>query len=364
MADILSQEEIDALLDVVEDEGDDVLEGGEENLLPQRQVTLYDFKRPNRVSKEQLRAFRGVHDKMARSLASQISAIMRSIVEIQLHSVDQMTYGEFLMSLPNPTSFNVFSVKPLEGSGVIEINPSIAFPMLDRLLGGKGEPFDASREFSDIELSLFETILRVMMSTLKEAWGPVMEVYPIVESKESSPNVVQIVAQNEIVVMVVMEIIIGHSSGMMNICYPVIALEPILPKLASRDLMLNETSSKKSRNTELQVLLGGAQVNVEASLGKTDLKMSEILSLQVGDVLRLPSAANDIVTVSVDSKERFRGEIGLRRFRKSIQITEVIQTEKDAVKRALESFEKQRHDKISGVHEIIHDESIESDDEE
>jgi len=364
MADILSQEEIDALLDVVEDEGDDVLEGDDDTLLPQRQVTLYDFKRPNRVSKEQLRAFRGVHDKMARSLASQISSIMRSIVEIQLHSVDQMTYGEFLMSLPNPTSFNVFSVKPLEGSGIIEINPSIAFPMLDRLLGGKGEPFDASREFSDIELSLFETILRVMMSTLKEAWGPVMDIYPTIESKESSPNVVQIVAQNEIVVMVVMEIIIGHSSGMMNICYPVISLEPILPKLASRDLMLNETSSKKSRNTELQVLLGGAKVDIEANLGNTDLSMSDVLGLQVGDVLRLSSAADDIVTVSVDSKERFKGEIGLRRFRKSIQITEIIDTEKDAVKRALESFEKQRHDKISGVREIINDENITKNEEE
>jgi len=355
MADILSQEEIDALLDVVDDEGDDILETGEEGLLPQRQVTLYDFKRPNRVSKEQLRAFRGVHDKMARSLASQISAIMRSIVEIQLHSVDQMTYGEFLMSLPNPTSFNVFSVKPLEGSGVIEINPSIAFPMLDRLLGGKGEPFDASREFSDIELSLFETILRVMMSTLKEAWGPVMDIYPTIESKESSPNVVQIVAQNEIVVMVVMEIIIGHSSGMMNICYPVIALEPVLPKLASRDLMLNETSSKKSRNTELQVLLGGAKVDIEANLGNADLTLADILELHVGDVLRLSSAADDIVTVSVDGKERFRGEIGLRRFRKSISITEVIDTEKDAVKRALENFEQERQNKISGVREIIDD---------
>ena len=363
MADILSQEEIDALLDVVEDEGDDILEGDEENLLPQRQVTLYDFKRPNRVSKEQLRAFRGVHDKMARSLASQISSIMRSIVEIQLHSVDQMTYGEFLMSLPNPTSFNVFSVKPLEGSGVIEINPSIAFPMLDRLLGGKGEPFDASREFSDIELSLFETILRVMMSTLKEAWGPVMEIYPTVESKESSPNVVQIVAQNEIVVMVVMEIIIGHSSGMMNICYPVISLEPVLPKLASRDLMLNETSTKKSRNTELQVLLGGAQVNIEANLGDTDLTMADVLGLKVGDVIRLASAANDIVTVSVDAKERFLGKIGLRRYRKSIQITEKIQTEKDAVKRALQSFERQRHDKISGVQDIINDKGRNADEE-
>ena len=358
MADILSQEEIDALLDVVEDEGEDVLESAEENLLPQRQVTLYDFKRPNRVSKEQLRAFRGVHDKMARSLASQISSIMRSIVEIQLHSVDQMTYGEFLMSLPNPTSFNVFSMKPLEGSGVIEINPSIAFPMLDRLLGGKGEPFDASREFSDIELSLFETILRVMMSTLKEAWGPVMEVYPAIESKESSPNVVQIVAQNEIVVMVVMEIIIGHSSGMMNICYPVISLEPILPKLASRDLMLNETNSKKSRNKELQVLLGGAKVNVEANLGESELTLRDILELEAGDVIRLNTPADDTVVLSIDGKERFKGEIGLRRFRKSVKVTEVIETEKDEVKRILEKLETRRREKISGVKELM-DEDIE-----
>jgi Flagellar motor switch protein len=119
--------------------------------------------------------------------------------------------------------------------------------------------------------------------------------------------------------MVVMEIIIGHSSGMMNICYPVIALEPILPKLASRDLMLNETSSKKSRNTELKVLLGGARVNVEANLGEADLSLNDILELQVGDVIRLSAPANDIVTISVDGKDRFRGEIGLRRFRKSIK---------------------------------------------
>ncbi|MFH0710429.1 MAG: flagellar motor switch protein FliM [Pseudomonadota bacterium] len=353
MADILSQEEIDALLDVVDDEGEVSLDGEEENLFANRQITLYDFKRPNRVSKEQLRAFRGIHDKMARSISSQISSIMRSIVEIQLHSVDQMTYGEFLMSLPNPTSFNVFSMKPLEGNGVLEINPSIAFPMLDRILGGKGEPFEANREFSDIELSLFETILRVMMATLREAWGPVTELYPQIESKESSPNVVQIVAQNEIVVMVVMEIIIGHSSGMMNICYPVIALEPILPKLASRDLMLNETSSKKSRNQELQVLLGGAHVNVDVNLGYAELSLHELLDIEEGDILRLNLPANDVVSVSVDGKERFVAQMGLRRFRKSVQITEVIDTEKDAVKRALKEFETKRKERIIGAKEII-----------
>lgn len=364
MADILSQEEIDALLDVVEDEGDNALEVEEEEVFSQKQITLYDFKRPNRVSKEQLRAFRGIHDKMARSLSSQISAIMRSIVEIQLHSVDQMTYGEFLMSLPNPTSFNVFSMKPLEGSGVLEINPSIAFPMLDRLLGGKGEPFESNREFSDIELSLFETVLRVMMSTLKEAWGPVTDVYPSVESKESSPNVVQIVAQNEIVVMVVMEIIIGHSSGMMNICYPVIALEPVLPKLASRDLMLNETSSKKSRNQELQVLIGGAGVTVEANLGAAELTLREVLDLTSGDIIRLNSSADDIVSLSVDGKERFKGEIGLRRFRKSIKVSEIIHTERDDVKRVLRHYEAIRKEKISGVKEIMYEQEEEEYDDE
>jgi flagellar motor switch protein FliM len=146
---------------------------------------------------------------------------------------------------------------------------------------------------------------------------------------------------------------------MMNICYPVISLEPILPKLASRDLMLNETSSKKSRNTELQVLLGGAKVNVEANLGDAELTLGDVLELKVNDILRLTNPADDIVTVCVDGKDRFKGKIGLRRFRKSIQITEIIDTEKDAVKRALENFEQLRHEKISGVKDIINEEAQE-----
>ena len=150
MADILSQEEIDALLEVVDEEGDADLISTSSESEDNRQVILYDFKRPNRVSKEQLRAVKGIHDKMARNLASQISSIMRSIVEIQLHSVDQMTYGEFLMSLPSPTSFNVFSIKPLDGNCIIEINPSIAFPMIDRLLGGSVESYEYTIELTDI----------------------------------------------------------------------------------------------------------------------------------------------------------------------------------------------------------------------
>jgi flagellar motor switch protein FliM len=347
MADILSQEEIDALLEAVEDEGTPEVLENEEEIFDQRQITLYDFKRPNRVSKEQLRAFRGIHDKMARSLASQISSIMRSIVEIQLHSVDQMTYGEFLMSLPSPTSFNVFSMKPLDGNGILEINPSIAFPMVDRLLGGPGEPYETSREFTDIELNLMDSILRIIMSTLREAWAPVIELFPNVESKESSPNVIQIVAQNEIVVMVVMEIVVGHSSGMMNICYPVITLESILNKLASRDFMLSETNAKKSRNQELRALMGGARVQVNAFLGDAELSLAELLNLKQGDIIRLDRPADDTAVVTADGKDRFIGKIGLRRFRKSVEIVELIVDEKDEVKEILESIEQERRAKLA-----------------
>jgi flagellar motor switch protein FliM len=352
MADILSQEEIDALLEVVDEDNvtPDELEKSPE-LLEQRQITLYDFKRPNRVSKEQLRAFKSIHDKMARNLASQISSLMRSIVEITLHSVDQMTYGEFLMSLPSPTSFNVFSMKPLDGKAVVEINPSIVFPMIERLLGGPGENYDGNRDFSDIELNLLDSILRAISNNLREAWAPVIDIYPMVEAKESSSNVVQIVAQNEIVVMVVMELVIGHTSGMINICYPVITLESVLPKLANRDLMLTETSSRKSRNRELKALLGGAKVDMEAILGHANLSMREILDIEKGDIIRLDRTADDTVILRVDGKEKFIANIGVHRYRKSVKVVEILKTEHDEVKEILEKIEESRKNKLYMVEE-------------
>ncbi len=358
MADILSQEEIDALLEVVDEEEESQSDNGSSQ--EQRQIILYDFKRPNRVSKEQLRAVKGIHDKMARNLASQISSIMRSIVEIQLHSVDQMTYGEFLMSLPSPTSFNVFSIKPLDGNCVIEINPSIAFPMIDRLLGGSGESFESTRELTDIELNLLDAILRIIMQRLKEAWGPITEMYANVESKESSPNVIQIVSQNEIVIMVVMEIIIGNSSGMINLCYPVIYLEPILSRLANRDIMLGETSAKKSRNKELKTLVGRAEVFNEALLGRAVLSVGELLDLEIGDILKLDRKADDQAIVSIDKKDVFLAEVGLHRFHRSVKIKELVKTDKDEIKALLEEFEEERKAKAKSISE----ESLKKDEED
>ncbi|CAM4149222.1 flagellar motor switch protein FliM [Campylobacter armoricus] len=348
MAEILSQEEIDALLEVVDDDSDESTATSKlEEIEDKRDIVVYDFKRPNRVSKEQLRSIKGIHDKLARNLASQISSMMRSIVEIKLHSVDQMTYGEFLMSLPSPTSFNVFSIKPLDGNCVLEINPSIAFPMIDRLLGGQGESFDTLRELTEIELNLLDSILRIIMQRLKESWMNVTEIYPSVEAKESSPNVVQIVSQNEIVIMVVMEIIIGNSSGMVNICYPVVHLESILSRLANRDIMMGETSAKKSRNKELKTLIGRAEVIYEAMLGKTFINVNEFLDLKQGDILKLDRSADDKAIVAIDKKEVFLAQVGLHRFRKSIKILELIKTDKDEIKEMLERYEDERRAKAN-----------------
>lgn len=356
MADILSQEEIDALMDVV----DDSEENSESILVPDdedekketREVMLYDFKRPNRVSKEQLRAIKGIHDKLARSLASEISSILRSIVEIQLHSVDQMTYGEFLMSLPNPTSFNVFSMKPLEGSGVVEVNPSIVFPIIDRLLGGSGDVFEVNRELTDIEVNLLDSILKIIAKQLKESWAPITDFNSVIESKETSPNVIQIVSQNEIVIMIVMEITIGSCSGMMNFCYPVIHLESILSKLANREFSISSQNTKKSRNDELNVLITRTSLDVEAILGESLMSVQSLLALSCGDVIKLDRVADDTAILSIDRKNLFTGKMAINRFRKSITINEVIISDADEVKSNLANLENIRKKAIQDASHI------------
>ena len=177
---------------------------------------------------------------------------------------------------------------------------------------------------------------------------PVTEIYPNIETKESSPNVVQIVSQNEIVIMVVMELIVGNSSGMINICYPVIYLESILPKLANRDIMLGGSSNtKKSRNRELNVLIKRADINVEAILGRTTLSVKELLDLKKDDIIRLDRDADDTAIVSVDKKDMFIGDIGIHRFRKSIKISKFVKSDKDEIKEYLEIVEQKRREKIS-----------------
>ena len=221
--------------------------------------------------------------------------------------------------------------------------------MIDRLLGGKGESFETTREFTDIELNLIDQILRVITQNMKEIWSPIVDIYPVVEAKESSSNVVQIVAQNEIVIMIIMEIIIGQTSGMMNICYPVITIESLLPKLTSRDLILNETIGRKSRNKELKALLRGAKIELEAVLGYAELSMEQVLNLKVGDIIKLDRPANDTVIIKIDGREKFIAEVGIRRYRRTIKMKEILRTEHDEVKEILQKLQEKRRERIERI---------------
>ncbi len=343
MADILSQEEIDALLEVVDDSESSPID------IDERQIILYDFKRPNRVSKDQLRSIKSIHDKLARNLASQISSILRTIIEIELQSVDQMTYGEFLMSIPSPTSFNIFSLKPLEGDAVLELNPSIIFPMLDRLLGGTGKVFDIDRELTDIELNLLDTILKIIIQQLKIAWNGIIDFRSTVKSKETSPNVVQIVAHNEIVIIVVLEITIGESSGMINIAYPVIFLESILSKMSTKDIIVSESNIKKSKNRELKELIKRADIDIEAILGDTTLSLREILNLEKGSIIRLDREVSDEVILSVNKKDIFKAKMNIDKYKKILKIKEIIQNDRDEIKEILLSYEKERMERYNSL---------------
>lgn len=354
MPEILSQEELDELL------GEDIEEtkaSVQDALISDAgDVVPYDFKRPNRVSKDQIRSFRGIHDKMGRSLSAQISATIRSIAEFSLTSVEQMTYGEFLASLPNPTSFNIFSLKPIDGTGVLEINPNLAFSIIDRLLGGSGDEYSGEREFSDIELNLLDSVLKQIMGILKEVWAPIVEIYPSIDAKESSPNVIQIVAQNEIVLTAKVQATIGKTIGNISFCYPVISLEGFLNRLGSRDLLLSETSNKKSRNKELHAILGGAKVKVSAHIGRAKLTLGEMMNLSAGDIIKLDKKADDMAIIAIDDKDKFEASMGVQDYHKMVKITKHIISEKQELKDILRGLEQERKAQIQELNREDDDE--------
>lgn len=201
---------------------------------PRGKITPYDFKRPERVGKEQMRALQTLHEGFGRNFAAGLSAMLRSMVEVKLTSVDQLTYSEFVFSLENPTCFNLLKAEPLEGNLILDINPSILYPIIDRLLGGgnEGSPL-ARRPLTEIELRLVSRITGLFLDELRHAWENVLELHPEVTRVESNPQLVQIVPPNEVVVLISFEVALGEVRGMINLCIPYNSIERISGKLSA-----------------------------------------------------------------------------------------------------------------------------------
>jgi flagellar motor switch protein FliM len=310
VSEVLSQTEIDSLLSALnrgEVNAEEILESEQE-----ARVRNYDFRRAMRFSKDHIRIISRIHEQFARLLSTNLAAQLRTIIQIQVESVDQVPYEEFVQSIPVLTVLQVLDLSPLEGHIVLEMNPQVVFAILDRLLGGMaGGPY-RERELTEIEQSLLERLLARMPGFLADAWKSVEALEPNFVSLETNPQFLQIATPNETVLVVTLSARIGEVTGLMNICVPHVTVEPIIPKLTTQYLF--DTAKNRNRDGDsgpkLHQHLEQMQVPVQVLLGACELSVDDVLNLEIGDVIPLGNTIRDPVTVLIDDVPVFDAAVG------------------------------------------------------
>lgn len=285
-------------------------------------VTPYDFKRPERVGKEQMRALQSLHEGFGRNFGAALSGLLRSIVEVKLTSVDQLTYGEFVFSLENPTCFNLLRAEPLEGNLILDINPSILYPIIDRLLGGgKDAGPIARRPLTEIELRLVARITGLFLQELRHAWESVLPLKLSVERVESNPQLVQIVPPNEVVVLVSFELTLGELRGMINLCIPFNTIERISSRLAANSWASYGKSSATPQTREaISRRLDAARVELVVTLAHTRITTADLIGLRVGDLITTDKDIREPLEVRVQGTTKFYASPGAYKGCKAIRI--------------------------------------------
>ncbi|OYW24135.1 MAG: flagellar motor switch protein FliM [Planctomycetales bacterium 12-60-4] len=327
MGDVLSQSEVESLLAALD-------QGTSEPAAPaasrsrddfRSHVTVYDFKRPERVSKEQMRAFQALHEGFSREFGASLSSMLRAIVEVKLISVDQLTYSEFVFSLENPTCFNLLWSAGLDGHFILDLSPSIVFPIVDRLLGGgkDGNSEYPSRALTEIELHLASRITNLSIQALENAWDNVCQLKLRVQQVESNPQLVQIVPPNEVIVLISFELTMGDVRGIMNLCIPFNTIEPLASKLSSDSWSAYQ---KKALDQQQQLHLEGgirrAPVELVVHLATTHVTARELSQLAVGDVILTEHDVRHGAKVIVEGRPMFQAFPGTLKGRKAIRVGE------------------------------------------
>lgn len=310
------------------DEDELKLEGGSTRKgAPRQRVVAYDFKRPERVGKEQMRALQSLHEGFARNFGASMSALLRTIVEVKLISVDQLTYSEFVYSLEIPTCFNLLKPAPLEGNWILDISPSLLYPIIDRMLGG-GAISDSTlkRPLSDIELRLTSRITSVFLRELASGWINAVELNIEVQRVESNPQLVQIVPPNEVVILVSFELTMGKTRGMINLCIPFNTIERIGMKLSSNS-WIGYASSRASAQSQslIQASLEHAMAELVVTLAHSKIKTTDLFNLQVGDVINTEKDIRMPLEVEVEGVVKYLAAPGAYKGRTAIEIRSVVE---------------------------------------
>jgi len=325
MGDVLSQAEIDALLSALSDGQVDVEEM--QTTKSQKRIRVYDFKRPNKFSKDQIHSLQNIHENFCRGLTTYFSGNLHVVCESTVLSIEQITYDEFIRSLPNPTVLGLYSMNPLEGTALMEVSPSLAFSVVDRLLGGQGQGLgaDKNRDLTEIEKTIITNRLAQIIFIMEEAWAEVYETKPQFMSMETNPQFTQIVAPNEMIVLITIEVKIGDEVGMINVCMPYLVLEPILDKLST--FFLFSTQAKVSSPEQVQLIrkkIEWAKVDLVAFLGHSEILVRDLLDLAKGDVIPLNQSVSEPLPIYVGEFMKFKSLPGLHGEHLAIQITETI----------------------------------------
>jgi flagellar motor switch protein FliM len=331
MSNVLDQSEVDALLAAV-DTGAVSPAASSSGAAPtvfsrngtptSLDVHVYDFKRPERVSKDQMRALEALHEGFGRNFGAALSGYLRTIIEVNVANIEQLTYSEFIHSLPNPTCFNLLKADQLDGQLCLEISPLIIYPIIDRLLGGSNaDLFIPQRPLTQIEQRLVQRITDRATQHLSEAWSNLTPVTFKVEDFESNPQLVQIVPPNETVVVVGFELKMGNRAGTMSLCIPYNVIEPIMGILAAQNWFSYQKKTGQDDHTrKITGNLNSAPVEARAFLAQTTISVNDLLNLQPGDLITTEKDVLSEVLIQVEGKNKFLGKLGQLKGKRAIQI--------------------------------------------
>ncbi|MCM3123303.1 flagellar motor switch protein FliM [Mesobacillus sp. AQ2] len=316
---VLSQSEIDALLSALSTGEMDADELKKEQV--EKRVKVYDFRRALRFSKDQIRSLTRIHENFARLLTTFFSAQLRTYVNISVASADQIPYEEFIRSIPKMTILNAFDVEPLEGRILMEVNPNIAYAMMDRLLGGRGTSHNKVDSLTEIETKIMSNMFEKAFENFREAWSSISDIDPQLSEFEINPQFLQMVSPNETVVVISLNTTIGEASGMINICIPHVVLEPIIPKLSVKYWMQSDKKqSLPIENAVLQSEIQKADVSITAEIGSSEISIQDFLMLEIGDVIELNQQIDQPLLIKVGDIPKFVGQPGKLNKKLAIQV--------------------------------------------
>ena len=323
MADVLSQSEIDALLSALSTGSlePDELQKEEEK----HKVKVYDFRSPQKFSKDHIRTLELIHDNYARIISNFLTAQLRKNVKVKIETVEQITYEEFIHSIPNPTIMTMFRMPPLTGTILFETNPQFSFQIIDVLLGGTGERNTVSKEFSDIDKNIMMQITSGMISNLKLAWEDILNVEPEVESLETNPAINQTLAPNEPVALVTFSVEMGKSNTFINICIPYLSFEKVLDKLVVQYWFQNEKDALGDEVREkIEEGLNPVEIEMSAELGCTHLTIDDFLNLSRGDIIRLDNKCTNPIKIYVEDQECYYARPGITGKNLGVAVLDII----------------------------------------